>query len=46
MLSGCGKTGEAAAWLYSKERRCGQKGRGSIYDNVAGMPQVMNTGAH
>ncbi|KAL0053848.1 hypothetical protein WJX82_011725 [Trebouxia sp. C0006] len=37
MLSGCGKTGEAAAWLYSKERRCGQKGRGSIYDNVAGI---------
>lgn len=46
MLSACGKTGEAAAWLYSKERRCGQKGRGSIYDNVAGKPQVMNTGAH
>jgi len=38
MLSECGKRGEAAAWLHSKERRCGQKGRGSIHDNVAGMP--------
>ena len=44
MLSVCGTRGEAAAWLHSKDRRCGQKGRGSIYDNVAGMPHVMNTG--
>ncbi|KAA6423084.1 MAG: hypothetical protein FRX49_07071 [Trebouxia sp. A1-2] len=36
-LSVCGTRDEAAAWLHSKERRCGQKGRGSIYDNVAGI---------
>ncbi|DBA79159.1 TPA: hypothetical protein ACH3X1_008989 [Trebouxia sp. C0004] len=36
-LSVCGKRDEAAAWLHSEERRCGQKGRGSIYDNLAGI---------
>lgn len=26
-----------AAWLLKRERRCDQKGRGSIYDSTAGM---------
>lgn len=26
-----------AAWLLKRERRCDQKGRGSIYDNTAGI---------
>ena len=25
-----------AAWLLKRERRCDQKGRGSIYDSTAG----------
>lgn len=36
MASRPSAAGESTVVLYSTEKRCRQKGRGSLYDNVAG----------